>query len=60
MKHLNIMVSKHSVFYSPLIGVIAGDFLKENGYEVNYSKVPENETEISSQHVVGLPDRRVA
>jgi NitT/TauT family transport system substrate-binding protein len=42
MKHLNIMVSKHSVFYSPLIAVIAGDFLKEHGYEANYSIVPEN------------------
>jgi len=44
MKNLNIMVSKHSVFYSPLIGVIAGGFLKEHGYEANYSIVPENET----------------
>ena len=44
MKHLNIMVSKHSVFYSPLIAVIAGGFLKEHGYEANYSIVPENET----------------
>lgn len=44
MKHLNIMVSKHSVFYSPLIGVIAGGFLKEHGYEANYSIVPENQT----------------
>ena len=38
------MVSKHSVFYSPLIGVIAGGFLKEHGYEANYSIVPENQT----------------
>tara|TARA_B100000686_G_scaffold289141_1_gene315668 strand:+ start:756 stop:1634 length:879 start_codon:yes stop_codon:yes gene_type:complete len=44
VKNLNIMVSKHSVFYSPLIGIIAGDFLKEQGYEANYSIVPENQT----------------
>lgn len=43
MNHLNIMVSKHSVFYSPLIGVIAGGFLEDYGYDANYSVVPEKD-----------------
>jgi NitT/TauT family transport system substrate-binding protein len=32
-----IMASRHSAFYSPLIGVIAGGFLKEEGLEADYA-----------------------
>lgn len=31
------MASRHSAFYSPLIGVMAGGFLKEEGLEADYS-----------------------
>lgn len=34
------MVSRHSAFYSPLIGAIAGGFLKEEGFEPTYAVVP--------------------
>lgn len=34
---LRIMVSRHSVFYSPLIGAIAGGFLERRGLAVEYS-----------------------
>jgi NitT/TauT family transport system substrate-binding protein len=33
---LRIMVSRHSAFYSPLIGTIAGGFLREAGLEATY------------------------
>ena len=33
---LRIMVSRHSAFYSPLIGTIAAGFLKEAGIEATY------------------------
>jgi NitT/TauT family transport system substrate-binding protein len=34
------MVSRHSAFYSPLIGAIAGGFLKEEGFDPVYAVVP--------------------
>src|SRR5712692_911454 len=34
---LRIMVSRHSVFYSPLISTIAAGFLKQEGLEASYS-----------------------
>jgi NitT/TauT family transport system substrate-binding protein len=34
------MVSRHSAFYSPLIGAIAGGFLKEEGFAPTYAVVP--------------------
>ena len=34
---LRIMVSRHSVFYSPLISTIAAGFLKQQGLEASYS-----------------------
>ena len=32
-----IMASRHSVFYSPLIGVMAGGFLQQEGLEADYA-----------------------
>ena len=37
MDKLKIMVSRHSAFYSPLIAVIAGGFLAEEGLEASYA-----------------------
>ncbi len=34
---IGIMASRHSAFYSPLIGVMAGGFLKEEGLEADYA-----------------------
>jgi NitT/TauT family transport system substrate-binding protein len=36
MASVRIMVSRHSAFYSPLIGAIAGGFLAEEGLEATY------------------------
>lgn len=36
MEKIAIMVSRHSAFYSPLIGAIAGGFLAEQGLEATY------------------------
>ena len=41
MKNLNIMVSRHSAFYSPLIACIAGDFLNSEGIEATYNIVKD-------------------
>lgn len=37
MERLNIMVARHSAFYSPLIAAIAAGFLRDAGFEVSYS-----------------------
>ena len=37
MEQLNIMVARHSAFYSPLIAAIAAGFLRDAGFEVNYA-----------------------
>src|SRR5215813_10310143 len=37
---LRIMVYRHSVFYSPLIGTIAGGFLKDEGLDGAYFAKP--------------------
>lgn len=37
MMQLNIRVSRHSAFYSPLIAAVAGGFLEEEGFEPSYS-----------------------
>lgn len=37
MSRINIIVSRHSAFYSPLIGVIAGGFLSQEGMEATYT-----------------------
>ncbi len=41
MATLRIMVSRHSAFYSPLIGAIAGGFLKAEGFDATYAVVPQ-------------------
>ncbi|MCP4626480.1 MAG: ABC transporter substrate-binding protein [bacterium] len=40
MKDINIMVFRHSAFYSPLIAAIAGGFLKKEGLVGTYSLLP--------------------
>jgi NitT/TauT family transport system substrate-binding protein len=37
MAQINIMVSRHSAFYTPLISTITGGFLKDEGLEPTYS-----------------------
>lgn len=44
MTMLRVMASRHSAFYSPLIGVIAGDFLQAEGFEPQYSPLPPGKT----------------
>src|SRR5262245_36124366 len=39
-EQLRIMVYRHSVFYSPLIATVAGDFLREEGLEAIYFQKP--------------------
>ena len=36
MSKIDIIASRHSAFYSPLISTISGDFLKEEGFESSY------------------------
>ena len=40
MGNIRIVVSRHSAFYSPLIGVMAGGFLREEGLEATYDTLP--------------------
>jgi NitT/TauT family transport system substrate-binding protein len=47
---LRIMVSRHSAFYSPLIGAIAGGFLKQEGFDCTYAVVPPGK---SVQDLIG-------
>src|SRR5919109_4643028 len=44
MTVLRIMASRHSAFYSPLIGAIAGGFLQEEGFEPTYTPLPAGKT----------------
>ena len=37
MAQLNIMVSRHSAFYSPLLSAITGGFLQQEGLEPTYA-----------------------
>ncbi len=47
MEQLRLMASRHSVFYTPLLGVIAGGFLKEEGLEASYSPATPEKPAIS-------------
>jgi NitT/TauT family transport system substrate-binding protein len=38
------MASRHSAFYSPLLGAIAGGFLQEEGFEPVYTPLPPGQT----------------
>jgi NitT/TauT family transport system substrate-binding protein len=40
MTVLRLMASRHSAFYSPLLGTIAGGFLQEEGFEPTYAPLP--------------------
>jgi NitT/TauT family transport system substrate-binding protein len=44
MTVLRLMASRHSAFYSPLIGAIAGGFLQEEGFEPTYAPLPAGKT----------------
>ena len=44
MTALRLMVSRHSAFYSPLIGGIAGGFFAQEGFEPSYAVVPAGRT----------------
>lgn len=44
MPVLRLMASRHSAFYSPLLGAISGGFLKEEGFDPVYSPVPPGKT----------------
>jgi NitT/TauT family transport system substrate-binding protein len=44
MTVLRVMASRHSAFYSPLIGAIAGGFLQEEGFEPIYTPLPAGKT----------------
>ena len=43
MSKIDIIVSRHSAFYSPLISTISADFLKDEGLETSYTAAtPDN------------------
>jgi NitT/TauT family transport system substrate-binding protein len=44
MTVLRVMASRHSAFYSPLLGAIAGGFLQAEGFEPVYSPLPPGKT----------------
>lgn len=44
MTVMRIMASRHSAFYSPLLGAIAGGFLKEEGFDPVYAPLPSGKT----------------
>jgi NitT/TauT family transport system substrate-binding protein len=44
MTALNLMVSRHSAFYSPLIAGIAGGFFQAEGFKPTYRVVPAGRT----------------
>jgi NitT/TauT family transport system substrate-binding protein len=41
---IRILVSRHSAFYSPLIGAIAGGFLADEGLEATYGVLPKGKS----------------
>jgi NitT/TauT family transport system substrate-binding protein len=44
MTILRVMASRHSAFYSPLLGAIAGGFLQAEGFESVYTPLPPGKT----------------
>jgi hypothetical protein len=40
MTVLNLMVYRHSAFYSPILSAIAGGFLAHEGFELTYTVMP--------------------
>ena len=47
MKELHLMASRHSVFYTPLIGTISGKFLEKEGLKASYSVATPNAPAVS-------------
>jgi NitT/TauT family transport system substrate-binding protein len=41
---LRVMASRHSAFYSPLLGAIAGGFLTQEGFDPVYTPLPPGKT----------------
>ena len=44
MTVLRVMASRHSAFYTPLLGAIAGGFLQEEGFDPVYAPLPPGKT----------------
>jgi NitT/TauT family transport system substrate-binding protein len=44
MTVLRVMASRHSAFYSPLLGTIAGGFLQGEGFDPVYTSLPAGKT----------------
>jgi NitT/TauT family transport system substrate-binding protein len=44
MTVLHVMASRHSAFYSPLLGTIAGGFLQGEGFDPVYTSLPAGKT----------------
>src|SRR4249920_1834118 len=44
MTVLRVMASRHSAFYTPLLGAIAGGFLQAEGFEPVYAPLPPGKT----------------
>jgi NitT/TauT family transport system substrate-binding protein len=44
MTVLRLMASRHSAFYSPLLGAIAAGFLKDEGFDPVYTPLPPGKT----------------
>src|SRR5712691_7521939 len=44
MTVLRVMASRHSAFYSPLLGAIAGGFLQAEGFDPVYTPLPPGKT----------------
>lgn len=44
MTVLRVMASRHSAFYSPLLGAIAGGFLQAQGFDPVYASLPPGKT----------------
>ena len=44
MTVLRVMASRHSAFYTPLLGAIAGGFLREEGFDPVYTPLPAGKT----------------
>ncbi len=46
MSVLRLVASRHSAFYSPLLGAMAGGFLRDEGFDPVYAVVPPGKTAV--------------
>jgi hypothetical protein len=46
MTILNLMVYRHSAFYSPILSAIAGGFLAHEGFEPTYAVMPRQQKKL--------------